>query len=164
MPCNCRKCDCIDRKICYIVEARLNAMACVFDAVAGGLIGSTDPTAFSGFNVLNDILCQDYPLWLAYELGGNFRTYFIFDNIEIGYPPSLFLPAVSINSGEFFLKGGGCLPIQVNACLACNSRLVSISTICSIQSDVSVTQNDLSAFASMAQNFRYAASVFGCQN
>jgi len=165
MPCNCRKCDCSDRKNCYVIEARLNAMACVFDAVAGGLIGSSDTTAFVGFQSVNNIVCQGGISSLAetYVLTSATSTS-IFSTIN-NTAPLNFLPTTgSLSAGALFLSGVACIPTQNGACLTCGSHQAKIATICSMQSSGAVTENDLSAFAALAQNLRYAAGILGCQN
>ena len=55
MPCNCRKCDCSDHRLCSVVENRLKALACVFDAVAGGVVVPT--TSLNGFGSVNSFVC-----------------------------------------------------------------------------------------------------------
>jgi len=49
MPCNCKKCDCQDARLCYLVTSRLTALACIFDKVADNVISSTDTSIFDNF-------------------------------------------------------------------------------------------------------------------
>jgi hypothetical protein len=45
MPCNCKKCDCKSRELCYYIESRIKLLICIFDKLADGSIpldGDTD--------------------------------------------------------------------------------------------------------------------------
>jgi len=42
MPCNCKKCDCKNRELCYFIENRFKSLICVFDKLADGSIPITN--------------------------------------------------------------------------------------------------------------------------
>jgi hypothetical protein len=196
MPCNCRECDCQDKRFCFLIENRLNTLACIFDKVADGYLqpdnGYGDQIGSNAFteilsNFLQPFYNYDIALYPAckyrkvtdvsefgineaalfdyYKISGNdglgSAEISMFEDLT-GFLPSNFIPSGEVtNIGDKFLNGVSCIPFPSanGACYTCKPLPLPVKAICAISSDVS----DLSNYSAIAQNLRYAATLFGCE-
>ncbi len=175
MPCNCKNCDCKDRRYCYLIENRLNALACIFDAVANGII-ATDQEVFAasganpGFQPIASDVCQfkvgtASPFSEYFLIPGNGATadfIGLFDDLTT-YSPADFVPpsseiVVSVDA-TWIQSAAICIPLATSGpCVKCTPFVTVASAICDLTSDTT----DLSNYAAIAQNLRYVANLYGC--
>ena len=173
MPCNCRRCDCADRKACYLVESRLKALACIFDHVADDMIGK-DSSVFVSLTAIEGQYCGQ----VGSNSAGSFVNAFVMGDTFDGGPASAisilgdlsglvplnFLPKADekLEADSDWLLTTLCMPTTVGntPCLKCVAINGSAKTIC----DVTSISADLANYAAIAQNLRYAAALYGCQN
>lgn len=161
MPCNCRKCDCSDRKACYKIETRLKSLACIFDKVAEGVISQTDAAVFGAFTEDDSPICDGNTLNALFSLYPDTGSNVLLYSDISAYPPVSFLPESDITEDDNLLEAPYCIPLPRGACQTCNAYLVKVKPICEINS-VADSAN-LENYAFLAQNLRYIASIFGCQ-
>ena len=158
MPCNCRKCDCQDRLLCHVIESRLKSLACVFDHVANGSLAATD-LAFTNFTAVANPICPKASTSLSTLFTLIEPTISLFNDIT-GEAASNCIPSANIATNAAWINTAVCIPTLNGACYACSSVAGTNVTLCDITTDSA----DATNYAAIAQNLRYIASVYGCQN
>lgn len=166
MSCNCRKCNCQDRKLCFIIENRLKAIACILDKVSEKILDNNNSQIFSNFDAKNDPICPNddeklsdyFVLNKNGENNGQFVSLFA-DHLS-SLPASALLPDKSVHIGNDWISTVICIPAPIGACVTCKKLKGCNVAICSINSNTC----DYSNYSAIAQNLRYIASVYGYQH
>lgn len=160
MPCNCTNCDCQDSTTCYLIQARLNGLACIFDLVANNPNLAGAGGVFSGYTAQSIFVCDDLQLSNAFTLTSITSTSNVaglFVDIT-GVSPSDFIPSVDVLTSVVWVNAGICIPTAVGACMACSSMAIGVNPLCEITTESA----DLANYAAIAQNLRYIAQLYGC--
>jgi len=162
MPCNCRQCDCSNRALCYLVQSRLNSLACILDKVAD----STLPLSQS-LSSLNTNVAANGCGGTGGDGDNGFYVQGASENVNILGDLSgltvlnLIAPVSVIAFVEYFLCIPG--PDASGFCLQCNQIETTPPMICGLVGPAATDSADLMQYVTaLAQNLRYWADIYGC--
>jgi hypothetical protein len=158
MTCNCLKCDCAEKNVKYLIKARLQGLACIFEKVASGEIDYNQSGAFAAFTEPTKSIC-------GVELGNTFNLY----RETTGTSARSLFGDLTAEVPSDFLKSGGaeliadafvayplCLQkFDGTPCLKCGSINSNVPEICATTSVIA----DLTNYAAFAENLKYVIDI-----